>query len=432
MAAQQRRLDELRAWVARRPVATALAAAALGLGAILILHGPSAGRTVWQSQVVQPSDFASTIAVVGTIAPDQNIYVTAPAAGAVKQVGFEYGVPVTRGQVLAQIDDADVRQRRDEARAAYLKALQAANEMATWPTGPDASRDRRAAAAAAYDLVDTRQKAAETKRLLDRGLVARDEYDAILAQQRTQEMALASARQDLAATLARGSGADRQVTAIELKDTRAQLAELEAEVAGAVVRAPADGVIVRPPADKDNTAAQIHVGQQLTKGQLIGSIAKPGGLAVTFQLNETDANAVRPGQAVSITGPGFGDYSLSGHVTSVAGEAAPNAPGTPATFAATARLDPLTPSQARAVRIGMTANVVIATYSAAGVLVAPPAAIRGAAPDALVTIKDPLTGQRRAAHVHLGHINPDGVEVLSGLKAGDTVVWPAPVNEASN
>jgi multidrug efflux pump subunit AcrA (membrane-fusion protein) len=380
---------------------------------------------VERSLVVRPGPFASTIAVVGTVTAGNSVDVTAPLAGPVKQVGFEYGAAVSRGQILVEVDATDARQRRDEALATFLKASQARTEMATWASGPDASRDRRAAAAATYDLAATRRKAAETRTLLDRGLVAREEYDDILAQQRNQEMALAAARQDLAVTLARGRGADRAVVALEFDQARAQLADLDAQLAGAVVRAPADGVIVRPPADKTEASSQIHVGQQLTRGQLIGSIAGPGGLAVSFQLSETDADLVRPGQAVTVTGPGFGDLALSGRILSVAGEASPGTAtsGPLASFAATARLDPLTPAQARAVRIGMTANVVVAVYSSASALVVPPAAIQGTAPAAFVTVRGAGGAEARKVPVRIGHVAPDGVEVLSGLKTGDTVVW---------
>ncbi|HXU98911.1 MAG TPA: HlyD family efflux transporter periplasmic adaptor subunit [Caulobacteraceae bacterium] len=426
MAERRAWLNKWRARAARRPL---IVVGALAAGLILALvalrggHGPAAAE---QSQVVEAAPFASTIAVVGTVVPDQSLAVTAPLPGAVRKVEFEYGAPVVAGQVLARIDDADAVQRRDEARSTYLKAVQDWKEMADWPSSPDASRDRRAEALAAYDLADTRRKAVETRRLLDRGLVARDEYDALLSQQKSQEAALAGTRQELAVTMERGRGTGREVAALELREARAQLAELEGEVGGAVIRAPAAGVIVRPPADKESASGQIHVGQSLAKGQLIGSIARTGALAVSFQLSETDANAVRPGMSVSVTGPGFGGEEIDGKVTSVAGEASPSsgAGGPLATFAATARLDPLTPDQARTVRIGMTANITVATYSAERALTVPPAAVRGAAPAATVEVKGPFG--RRTVRVRIGHVGPDGVEILSGLQAGDTVVWTAP------
>ncbi|MDR3510704.1 MAG: efflux RND transporter periplasmic adaptor subunit [Caulobacteraceae bacterium] len=420
-------------WPSRRVVPVLIGVGLLVVGGGVFLqrriHG-AATRTgaLQQSLVVQPRPFASTISVVGAITPSDTIEVTAPFDGPVKQVGFDYGVPVRQGQLLVLFDTAQVRRQRDEAEAAYLKAAQAASDMATWETGPEVSRARRAQAQATFDLQDTERKAQETKALLDRGLVARSEYESVVQQQRSQQMALTAADQDLTTALRRGQGSNRQITAIELQTARARLAELDAQVANSVVRAPADGVIVRPPTEKGDSAGQIHAGLTMTQGQLIGEIAKAGGLAVAFHLGEADADRVSPGQAVTVTGPGFGGDVLQGHVVSVGGEALPGAAagGPMAAFAATARLEDLTPAQAAAIRIGMTANVIIDVYRAPAALVVPAAAVQGAAPVATVMVKDAGSGRVRPVPVRLGQVAPDGVEVLSGLKAGDIVVWSAP------
>jgi multidrug resistance efflux pump len=263
--------------------------------------------------------------------------------------------------------------------------------------------------------------------LLDRGLVPRGEYDDLVRQREARGAAVAAAGQDLAAVMRRGEGANRRVAALELQNARTQLARLDGQVAGAVVRAPARGVMVRPPADKQDGVTAIHPGLQMTKGQLIGAVAAADALVVTFKLGETDANRVRAGQDVAVTGPGFPGLVLKGRVTLVAGEAAPASPGTPfSTVAAVARLEGLTPEQAAAVRIGMTANVVIDVYRNPAAVVAPPDAIQGAAANATVRVKNPKTGASVSRSVRLGRIAPDGVEILSGLKPGDVVVWTPP------
>jgi multidrug resistance efflux pump len=297
--------------------------------------------------------------------------------------------------------------------------------MADWSNGPEVSQARRSESSARFDASETDRKIAETKGLLDRGLVARDEYDGLLQQQRSQQMALVAARQELAEALKKGDAANRRVTAIELETARARLDEFAAESAGAVVRAPVSGILVHPPGEKGDAAGQpLHVGMSLTKGQLIGAIAHPGGLAVTFQLSEADANRVRVGQRVAVTGPGFEGVDLTGTIASVAGEATPASGGEGGvTFAASARLDPLTPAQAAIVRIGMSASVTIDLYRNPAALVAPPSAVRGDAPDTYVMVQAADGGRPRRVPVRIGRVAPDGVEILSGLKPGDVVVW---------
>uniref|UniRef100_B0SXK8 Secretion protein HlyD family protein n=1 Tax=Caulobacter sp. (strain K31) TaxID=366602 RepID=B0SXK8_CAUSK len=417
-------------WRSRQGALVAAGAAAalvvaLGLG---LMSRHAAQSTVPQlSSTLQPRPFAATLGLVGAIVPGDSVDVVAPFDAVVRSVHFEYGAAVTAGQTLVELDASEVSQRRNEAEAGYLKASRAAEALANWSTGAEASRARRAVNTAASDLNDMERKIREVKGLLDRGLVARGEYDGLVQQRRGQETALAAARQDLDEVLARGQASNRREAALDLQNARLQLARLNGQMAGAVVRAPTDGIIVRPPG-KAEAAEAVHAGQALTRGQLIGSIARSGGLAVAFQLSETDANRVRPGMAVTVTGPGFGDIVASGHVSAVAGEAAPTtaAGGPLASFPAVARLDGLTPRQAAAVRIGMTANVVVDLYRSPAALVAPTAAIQGAAPAAWVRVKNPHGEGSRVVPVKLGQSAPDGIEILAGLKAGDVVVWDAP------
>jgi len=415
-------------WRSRRALAFGAAAVGLVLIAGVLLFRPHAaggGDDAPQSAVVEARPFVATLGVSGVVAPGDVVGVTAPFDGKITQVGFDYGAAVSQGQVLITLDTADIAQRRDEAEAEYLKAAQAAADMARWSSGPEVSQARRSEASAQYDLGETTRKLADSKVLLDKGLIARDEYDGLIQQQHSQDLALTAARQDLAEALKKGDAGAQRVTAIELETAKARLAELAGDEAGAVVRAPVGGIIVHPPGEKgEGGAAALHLGMSLSKGQLIGAIAHPGGLAVAFQLSEADANRVHPGQRVTVTGPGFEGLTLNATIAQVAGEATPGSSGDgPAvTFAASARLDPLTSAQAAIVRIGMSANVAIDLYRNPNALVAPAAAIQGDAPDTFVMVKDGNGGARQVA-VRIGHVAPDGVEVLSGLRAGDGVVW---------
>lgn len=406
---------------------------ALGLAAVVVIAGAglwlrSAGggaqAPAQQRLVIAPRPFTVTLTVAGTVIPSERVDVVAPFDGVVRRLAFDYGWPVTAGAVLVEMDDFELVQRRREAASAYLKAGQANADLTSWSSGPDASRARRAVTTAELDLKDTDRKLAETRVLLDRGLVARGEYESLVQQQRTQAMAAISAREDLAAALKRGEGANRRIALMDLETAKARLADLDAQAAGAVVRAPVGGIIVRPLVDKALGGEDLHAGLHVTRGQLLGSIAPAGGLAVAVRLDEADAVRVREGQIVTVTGPGFAGAAARGRIVSVAGEAsAPDAGAGAPTFAAIARIEGLTPAQTRAIRIGMSANLTITTYDVAKALVVPPEAVRGAAPAATVLVANPRSGRTRPVVVTLGEVTADGVEVLSGLAPGDVVVW---------
>ncbi|WP_245896677.1 efflux RND transporter periplasmic adaptor subunit [Sphingomonas fennica] len=386
------------------------------------------GETTEQTMVVQPRPFTASISFAGTIKAGEGTGIVAPFDGTVKEMGFAYGNPVAPGQMLAVLDVSELEQSRNEAESAYLKAMQAARDMEGWASGPEVSRARRAVESARFDLADTERKLAETKTLLDRGLVARTEYDGMLQQLRTQRTAVATANEDMRVALERGNGPNRRVAMLELANARARLAVLNAQFTGAVIRAKDAGIMVRPPANKLAVAAEndVHVGARVSRGQLIGVNARAGDLIVTFNIEEADVALLRLGQRLMVTGAGFAGLALPGKIDAIAGEASnPGGVATPgkAIFTATASLDPLAPDQAARVRVGMTANIAVMTYNAAAALVVPPSAVRGAVPDAFILVRNQRTGKDSLAKVQIGQVGPDGVEIVSGLKPGDTIVW---------
>jgi multidrug efflux pump subunit AcrA (membrane-fusion protein) len=402
-------------------------------------EGAPATVMIEKSLVVKREPFSSTLNVTGMIAPGNGIDITAPFDGTVKSIKFTYGDLVNQGQTLAELDLSELEQSRNEAEGAYLKAAQASDDMTSWASGPEVSRARRAATSAMFDLRDTESKLRETKALLDRGLVARSEYDGMVQEQRSRKIALQSAQEDLGTTLRRGQGPNRRLAELDLKNAQLRLSKLATQFDGAILRAPDDGIVVRPPVDSSGTGAApeaLHVGSRVTKGQLIGTIARAGGLGVTFRLDEADINRIRTGMPVMVTGPGFGELSLAGQISSVAGEASkdPSSVAGKASFTATARLNALTPEQAARVKIGMTAMVVVIAYSNPNAIVVPPEAVQGAAPAAAVRVRDRKTGEAVPRIVRLGLVSPTGAEILAGLKPGDEVMWsvaPPPVIPAA-
>ena len=207
-------LTRITPWRSRQ--AALIAGAVLLLAAVVVFmlmshHGDKGAQaSVVRSTVIKAVPFASTLGVTGMITPGDVAGVIAPFDGKVNQVGFDFGAPVSQGQVLVTLDISEVQQRRDEAEAEFLKASQAAADMANWSSGPEVSQARRSEASAQYDAAETTRKIAETKVLLDKGLVARDEYDGLVQQQRSQQMALVAAHQELAEALKKGDPASRR------------------------------------------------------------------------------------------------------------------------------------------------------------------------------------------------------------------------------
>ncbi|HWW24352.1 MAG TPA: hypothetical protein VNZ85_00490, partial [Caulobacter sp.] len=88
-----------------------------------------------QTQTLSPRPFAATLSLVGSVVPGDSVDIVAPFDGVVRRLGFEYGTSVAAGEVLVELDPAEIGQRRNEAEAAYLKASKAAETLAGWSGG---------------------------------------------------------------------------------------------------------------------------------------------------------------------------------------------------------------------------------------------------------------------------------------------------------
>lgn len=376
-----------------------------------------------RSLVVQRQPFVATLAFAGKITPGEAVSITAPFDGAVRAIDFFYGARVAAGDVLLVLDTRDAAATRNQAEAAYLKAHQPADDIANWSRGPEVAAARRRVRLAALELARLEREAGESRRLLDKGLIARNEHAGVEQQLVAQRMTAAAANDELADTMARGSPTAARIAGLELDNARATLRRSEAEIGQAVVRAPASGVLVAPPASGAKLVeGPLHPGTRLARGQLIGTVARDGGLSVTFEVDESDVNTLAVGQPVIVTGAGFAGLALNGKVAAIA---APTEAATgPTRFLASARLDPLPADQAARVRIGMSAAVAVITYQAPAAIVVPPEALLGSAPLARVKVR--AGGRTIERQVAVGRITPAGVEIRSGLRPGETIVWTDP------
>ncbi len=376
--------------------------------------------------IIELRPFTQTLSFAGAIAPGEGISIVAPFDGPVEMMGFGYGEAVSAGQTLLKLDVSDLERSLREAEAAHLQATENHETILAWESGSEVSRARRALESARYDMEETQRRLAETRTLFERGLVARSEIDGLVRQERSQEMALTSAREDLASVMRRGEAHNLRIAEIELRNARQRLEELQAQHAQAMLEAPVSGVIVRPPpAGAEAQTRDVHVGARVSQGQLIGTIVEAGDLAVSFQMDESDINALQTGQPVTVRGPGFPGIVLRGEISHVSGDASTGRSGgggDRASFTAIARLEPPDPEQQTLIRIGMSADITVTIYSNPDAVVVPPDAVRGRAPDALVRVAEP-DGTRADRRVAVGGVAPDGVEILSGLEAGDAVVW---------
>jgi membrane fusion protein, multidrug efflux system len=266
--------------------------------------------------------------------------ITPQVAGQVIKVLAQDTQPVTKGQILVQIDPADAKVALDQAQAELDQATRKvngyfANEQAlsgqVAVRAADITRADAQIMSAQSDLDRARTELGRRQRLAQSGAVSGDELTQAENAAHVAEAALAQARAaKIQAQANRGAALGTQAvnTALisgaavaenpEVTAARSKVAKAQLDYDRTTLRAPFDGVIA-----KKNVA----LGEQVQVGAPLMQVVPIGRAYVDANFKEVQLRHVRLGQPVTLTADIYGSgLKFHGRVAGVAG-------GTGAAFA---------------------------------------------------------------------------------------------------
>jgi multidrug efflux pump subunit AcrA (membrane-fusion protein) len=344
--------------------------------------------------VVQRATLQRTLTFSGRVGPVVSQPVVFQEAGLVAAVFFQPGEPLRAGDVIAQLDTADLehalaeaefalRQARDEAAAALAEAHLRLRQ---------AELHTNHAEVASAEVALARAAGAEARRLAEAQLAD--------AQNRAQANALAV--QAWQAEVARLEARTAQLGQDGEAAGGAQLAvqQLRAQLARRQAVAPFDGALL---------SLRVRPGDSVAAFAAVGVLADPAQLEVSAELAPATAVALSVGQAVSVTLANSG-LSYPGLVRQLPSGTDP--------LAQQARIS--LPEAATA-SLGELASVFVLLEERRDVLTLPAAAIRTFQGRTFVIVAQE-DGTRRRYDVRLG-IEGDGlVEIRDGLEEGQVAL----------
>jgi len=208
------------------------------------------------------------------------------------------------------------------------------------------------------------------------------------------------------------SPAELDASDAQAKQGQAQVEAIRAHIAKKSIRAPFAGRL---------GLRYINLGQILKEGEAITALQTLDPIFVNFSLPQQRLSQIEPGMAVRVTSDAAPGEVFEGKITAISSEVDPATRN----LRAQATLD----NRGEKLRSGMFANVEVALPSTTSVLAIPATAVLYAPyGDSIFIVeekKNETTGASekvlRQQFVRLGTARGDFVEVLDGLKAGETV-----------
>ena len=392
MSSPKSPLDELR--IERRPeqpsplkpwLVVVVVVALLALGAAVWWHSQAdviEVRTAVARDVRGGGGDHTVLNASGYVTARRAATVSSKVTGKVTEVLIEEGMKVKEGQILARLDDSNIKASLDVA-AAQLASAQAA------------------LAETEAQLKDANQEFQRTTELSKQHIASQSDLD--LAESNAKALQAHLAQQKLDVIVA-----DRQA------------AGWQQQMDDMIIRAPFDGVITTKDAQPGEMISPVSAGGGFTRTG-IGTIVDMSSLEIEIDVNESYINRVEPGQPVEATLDAYPDWKIPCKVIAII----PTADRNKSTVKVRVGFDQLDPRILPDMSVKVAFRDSGITAAGRAVMIPKDAVLSRDGRDVVFVVRDGHA-ERRAVTV-TDTQNDDSV-LSAGVAAGEKIVVNAPAN----
>jgi len=347
---------------------------------------------------------SQSVSTEGVVFPLEQATVAPKITSTVKKFLVQRGARVKKGQLLAELENADLSATAEASKGDY--DLAEANYAMTVGAGlPQKIQKAELDAVSARAAFEAQQKIYESRKdLLQQGAIPRRDLEAA-------EVALAQARSQNEQAQKQLADLQRLGKEQELKSARGSKESAEGKYRNAaallsysLIKSPIDGVVTDRP---------LYEGDLATANQPILTVMNLSRLIGKAHIPQAEAAQLKVGNPAELTIAGL-DEPVKGRVSLVSPALDPGST-TVEVWVEAGKPDP-------ALRPGMTVQVSMTAKTATDAIVVPAAAVfrsEEAGDYVLVAGSDGKAHQKK---VQVGIRNKDAAQIVSGINAGDPVI----------
>ncbi|MBI5446933.1 MAG: efflux RND transporter periplasmic adaptor subunit [Deltaproteobacteria bacterium] len=408
----------------RRLAFAAAAVVALLAGAGLVRRfQPANPVRVASASLTYPSQALTVLNASGYVVAQRRAAVASKATGRLVWLGVEEGSAVKSGQVIARLESEEPSAAKEQA-AAGLRVTEAGLASAT--AALEQARAGREEAQASLEQARAERDDAERslkrqKELFAVGITTRADLDAAETRYRRAAAGVAGAGAAVSVAERAIASAEAAVTSARssIAASRAALRQAEVTLGYSLLRAPFDGVVLTKNADVGDVVTPI--GSAANAKAAVVTLADLASVQVEADVSESNLGKIRPGQPCEILLDALPDRRFPGVLHTIV----PTADRSKGTVMTKVRF--LTPD--RRILPEMSAKVAFLERAlrpgeeTARLTVNPRAVVNRGGRRVVYVVREGTVGERP---VTLGPALGDGVEVSSGLAAGEKVVLSPP------
>ena len=355
----------------------------------------------------ETSTIAAPVTAVGTIWPREKADVGAKISAQIKSMPLLKNKLVRAGEVIAVLEARDLQAQRAEAVAALNEARANERSLVTGTIPKTNAEDQKALNDARAKVNNARATYERRRALYDKGGISKKDLEASLLELTTDENELRLEEQTVALRERSLNPNDRALATARTAQAQQHLATLDAQLSYATIRSPITGIV---------TDQFQYEGEFASAGGKLVTIADTSTVIVKAPFSDTAVAQVKTGDTVTVIPTDTSAEEMHGQVTLLSRSSDP---------------------ASRAVEVWVTlgngdgklrangaAQVTIAANSKNDAIVVPASAVTletSNADEGTVMVVD----DKSVAHetkVTIGIRTPDKIEIVEGLKGGETVV----------
>ncbi len=345
-----------------------------------------------------------TVSAEAVVFPVEQAIVAPKITSTVKKFLVQRGSHVKKGQLLAELENADLSAAAQSSKGDFEQAE--ASYATTVGAGlPQQIQKAELDAAAAKSAFDAQQKVYDSRKdLFQQGAIPRRDLD-------SAEVALVAAR-------SQNEQAQRQLADLQrlgkeqalksahgsLTSSEGKFRAAEAQLSYSQIRSPIDGVVSDRP---------LYEGDLATANQPLLTVMNTSRLIAKAHIPQSVATTLKVGNAAELIVPGLDD-AVAGRVSLVSPALDPGST-TIEVWVEARKPDP-------ALRPGMTVQISVVAKTAKDAIVVPTAAVFKNAEGAEYVLVAGTDDKAHQKPVQAGIRNAELTQVISGISAGDPVI----------
>ena len=349
---------------------------------------PASAAVAVQTAKVEVRELQRTVDAVGSLDPNEEITVSNQVEGLVSKVFVDLGDSVKAGQVIAQLDTAELDLAVRQQTAALQQELAHLGLTESSADVDDATTSQVRQADATFS--ETKIQLDRIKTLVSEGLVPQQQLDEQQARYNVAEASLKSAREGV-----------RNIRAT-IAARRVSLALAQKKLADAKITSPMSGFI------KERLIAE---GVYLKMNSPVVTLVQNSPLKLRFDVPENALDSVRVKGPISFQVDSFPNQKFIGQISRIA----PSVDRQSRTL----KVEALVTNTDGVLKPGLFARVLILTDRREKALIVPTAAVfQFAGLEKVFVIENGKVAERI---VRSGTQNAEFVEIIEGVKEGDLV-----------